>query len=283
MDATLRILVTGADGMLARDLVPALRTAGHVVTALGRPDLDVTDAGECVAGVAGHDLVVNAAGWTRVDDAETHEPEAFSVNAVGAANLARAASWAGARLVQVSTDYVFDGTATTPYAADHPPAPASAYGRTKAAGEWAVRALCPDSWVVRTAWLYGRSGPNFVETMLRLSAERETVSVVDDQVGQPTSTVDLSDLLVRLLAADAAPGTYHGTASGQTTWHGFARAVFAGAGLDPERVLPTTTAEFPRPARRPAYGVLSHASLQAAGVEPIGDWQTGLTAYLAGR
>ena len=283
MDDSLRILVTGADGMLAHDLVPALRAAGHAVTALGRPDLDVTDAAECAAGVAGHDVVLNTAAWTKVDDAETQEARAFSVNAVGAANLARAASWARARLVQMSTDYVFDGTATTPYAAGQPLAPASAYGRTKAAGEWAARALCPDTWVVRTAWLYGHGGPNFVETMLRLASERETVSVVDDQRGQPTSTAELASLVVRLLASPAPPGVYHGTASGETTWHGFARAVFAGVGLDPERVVPTTTAAFPRPAPRPAYSVLSHDTLTVAGVAPLGDWQDGLTAYLSGR
>ncbi|GAB3067258.1 dTDP-4-dehydrorhamnose reductase [Intrasporangium mesophilum] len=280
---SLRVLVTGAGGMLARDLVPALRTAGHVVTALGRSDLDVTDAAECVAGVAGHDVVVNTAAWTKVDEAETHEAQAFSVNATGVANLARAATRAGARLVQISTDYVFDGTATAPYAADQPLAPASAYGRTKAAGEWAARALCPDTWLVRTAWLYGRGGLNFVETMLRLAAGRETVSVVDDQRGQPTSTVELASLVARLLASEAAPGIYHGTASGETSWHGFARAVFAGAGLDPERVLPTTTHAFPRPAHRPAYSVLSHDTLVAAGIEPVGDWRAGLTAYLSGR
>ncbi len=280
---SLRVLVTGAGGMLAHDLVPALRSAGHVVTALGRGDLDVTDAAECVAGVAGHDVVVNTAAWTKVDDAESHEAQAFSVNATGVANLARAAGRTGARLLQISTDYVFDGTATTPYAADQPLAPASAYGRTKAAGEWAARALCPDTWLVRTAWLYGHGGPNFVETMLRLAAEHETVSVVDDQRGQPTSTTELASLVARLLASPAPPGVYHGTASGETSWHGFARAVFAGSGLDPERVLPTTTAAFPRPAHRPAYSVLSHDTLTAAGVTPVGDWEAGLTAYLSGR
>ena len=187
-----RALVTGASGMLAHDLVPALRRAGWVVTAMDRSDLDVTDPAECVAAVDGHDLVVNAAAYTAVDDAETNEAAAFAVNAVGAANVARACSRAGARLVQLSTDYVFDGSATEPYAVDHPVAPRSAYGRTKAAGEWAVRALCPESWVVRTAWLYGAGGPNFVSTMLRLAGERETLSVVDDQVGQPTWTVDLA-------------------------------------------------------------------------------------------
>jgi dTDP-4-dehydrorhamnose reductase len=183
--------------------------------------------------------------------------------------------------VHVSTDYVFDGTASEPYAVDHPVAPRSAYGRTKAAGEWAVRALCPESWVVRTAWLYGAGGPNFVGAMLRLAAERDTVSVVDDQVGQPTWTVDVADLVVRLVGHDTAYGLHHGTSSGRTTWFGLARAVFEQHGLDPERVLPTTTAAFPRPAPRPAWSVLSHESLERAGVAPIGDWRTGLAAYAA--
>ncbi|MEW1954945.1 dTDP-4-dehydrorhamnose reductase [Terrabacter sp. NPDC080008] len=271
-----RALVTGAGGMLALDLVPALRAGGWVVTALGRSDLDVTDPAQCLAAIEGHDLVVNTAAYTAVDDAETHEPVAFAVNAVGAANVARACARAGARLVHVSTDYVFDGTATEPYAVDHPVAPRSAYGRTKAAGEWAVRALCPESWVVRTAWLYGAGGPNFVSTMLRLAGERDTVSVVDDQVGQPTWTVDLSDLIVGIVAAEVPFGIHHGTSGGQTTWYGLARAVFELNGLDPERVLPTTTEAFPRPAPRPAWSVLSHRSLDGAAVAVIGEWRSAL-------
>ncbi|TQM64014.1 dTDP-4-dehydrorhamnose reductase [Humibacillus xanthopallidus] len=279
----LRVLVTGAGGMLAYDLVPRLHAAGHQVTAFSRGDLDVTDAGECIAGVAGHDLVINTAAHTAVDAAETEEGIAFSINAVGAANLARACTHAGARMVQISTDYVFDGTATEPYAVDHPIAPRSAYGRTKAAGEWAVQALCTDYWIVRTAWLYGHGGPNFVSTMLRLAGERETLSVVDDQRGQPTSTVDLSDLLLRLVEANAPSGTYHGTSSGETTWCGFARAIFEESGLDPARVQPTTTEAFPRPAPRPAYSVLSHASLAAADVPAVRPWRPGLAAHLASR
>ncbi|GGN09419.1 NAD(P)-dependent oxidoreductase [Terrabacter tumescens] len=274
-----RALVTGASGMLAHDLVPALRQAGWVVTAMDRNDLDVTDPAECVAAIDGHDLVVNGAAYTAVDDAETHEAAAFAVNAVGAANVARACSRAAARLVHVSTDYVFEGTATEPYAVDQPVAPRTAYGRTKAAGEWAVRALCHDSWVVRTAWLYGAGGPNFVSTMLRLAGERETLSVVNDQVGQPTWTVDLADLIVRLVDAEAPFGIHHGTSRGQTTWFGFARAVFELNGLDPERVLPTTTEAFPRPAKRPAWSVLSHESLHRCHVVPIGDWRGSLALH----
>lgn len=280
-NGSLRVLVAGANGMLGRDLVPALGRAGHTVTGMGRGDLDVTDVAQCVAAVSGHDLVVNAAAWTAVDDAETHEPQAFSVNAVGAANLATAAGRAGSRLVQVSTDYVFDGLATAPYAADHPAAPRSAYGRTKAAGEWAVRALCPDSLVVRTAWLYGSGGPNFVATITRLAGERDELGVVDDQLGQPTSTLDLSDLLVRLISARVPAGTYHGTSSGQTSWHGFAQAIFEQLGLDPARVAPTSTDAAARPAPRPAYSVLSHDTLVAAGIEPIRPWRDGLAEYLA--
>jgi dTDP-4-dehydrorhamnose reductase len=278
----LRVLVTGAGGMLAHDLVPALRAAGHVVTPMGRGDLDVTDPAECVAGISGHDLVVNAAGWTAVDAAETQEAAAFAVNAIGVANVARAAARTGARLVQISTDYVFDGTAATPYAAEHPVAPRSAYARTKAAGEWAARALCPDTWVVRTAWLYGEGRDNFVSTMLRLADQRENVSVVDDQVGQPTWTVDLSDLIVRMIAADTPAGTYHGTSSGHTSWRGLAAAVFEESGLDPARVLPTTSDEYRRPAPRPALSVLSHDSLTAVGIAPIGGWRVSLRRYLSG-
>lgn len=280
---SLRILVAGAAGMLAHDLVPQLRQAGHVVTAMGRADLDVTDPAECVAAAAGHDLVVNAAAWTAVDDAESFEAEAFAVNALGAANLARAARHTDARLVQISTDYIFDGQASEPYAADALPAPRSAYGRTKLAGEWAVRAVHADHWIIRTAWLYGAGGPNFVETMRRLAGERETLDVVDDQLGQPTWTRDLADLIVRMISAGAPTGTYHGTSTGQTTWHGLARAVFEDLGLDPERVRPTTTASFPRPAPRPAYSVLCHDTLERAHVEPIGDWRAGLAAYLVRR
>ncbi len=278
-----RWLVVGCDGMLGQDLVAAVGESpdAHEVTAVDRDVLDIRDPDACVAAVSGHELVVNVAAFTAVDEAESHEAQAFAVNAVGAANLARACSAAGARMLQVSTDYVFSGDATSPYAEDAPLAPRSAYGRTKGAGEWAVRSYLPSaSWVVRTAWLYGAHGPNFVKTMARLAAERDTVTVVDDQSGQPTWTVDLAGAIVRLVTSDAPFGTYHGTSSGETTWFGFAQAIFSGLGLDPARVTPTTTDAFPRPAPRPAYSVLGHEAWQGAGLDALPLWQDSLTRAL---
>ncbi len=268
-----RWLVTGASGMLGQDVAGLLRSRGDEVTAAARADLDVTDPAAVQALVTGHDVVVNCAAYTAVDAAEEHERDAFAANAVGPAVVARAARAAGARLVHVSTDYVFDGVATSPYAEDAVIAPRSAYGRTKAAGEWAVRAEAPDHLLVRTAWLYGAGGPCFPKTIARVAAERGGLDVVDDQTGQPTWTADLADLVVRLVDAGAPAGTYHGTSSGAVTWHGFAQAVVEAAGLDPAIVRPTTSEAFVRPAPRPPYSVLGHDTLTAAGVEPIGPWQ----------
>ncbi|HYI32433.1 MAG TPA: dTDP-4-dehydrorhamnose reductase [Glaciibacter sp.] len=271
-----RYLVTGASGMLGRDLQSAL--AGRTVTALGRADLDVTDPSAVARAVAGHDVIINAAAYTKVDDAESDEDAAFAVNAVGPRNLALAAAANSAKLVQVSTDYVFDGRASAPYREDTPLDPISAYGRTKAAGEEFVRAENPArSYIVRTAWLYGEHGPNFAKTMLRLAASHPTVSVVDDQLGQPTWTADLAEQIVALLDADAPAGTYHGTNSGQATWFDFARAVFAAAGLDPDRVTPTDSSTFIRPAPRPSYSVLAHDSWRLAGMKPMRVWTDALT------
>lgn len=272
-ETTARWAVVGAAGMLGHDMVACLERGGRDVTGLARDALDVTDAAACVEVLAGFDVVVNCTAWTAVDDAETHEAAAFAVNAVGAANLARAAAAHGARLVQVSTDYVFAGSATQPYEADAEIAPVSAYGRTKAAGEWAVLAASPEHLVVRTAWLYGVAGGSFPRTIARVAAERGAVSVVDDQRGQPTWTGDVADLVLRLVDAEVAGGIFHATSSGEATWFDFAREAVATAGLDPEVVTPTTSADFVRPAPRPAYSVLGHASLVAAGVEPIGDWR----------
>ena len=276
----MHILLTGAKGMLGQDVARAFRDGGHEVTETDLPEVDITDPDQCLEAVAGHDAVVNTAAFTAVDDAEAHEPTAFRVNAVGPAMLARAALAHRARLVHISTDYVFPGDATSPYAEDAPIAPASAYGRTKAAGEWAVRATCPDSLIVRTAWLYGPGGPNFVSTMARLAGERETLAVVDDQRGQPTTTRHLAQYLRAVLEAEAPPGVYHGTCEGETTWFGLTREIFRLLGLDPQRVTATTTEAFPRPAPRPAYSVLGHEMSTPMGVPLLPHWRDALEATI---
>lgn len=270
-----RYLIAGAGGMLGHDLRHVLD--GREVVALGRVDLDVTDAAAVREATAGVDVVINASAYTNVDAAEDDEAAAFAVNATGAGILADAAAAAGARFVHVSTDYVFAGDATVPYAEDTPRAPLGAYGRTKAAGEELVLRH-PTSTVVRTAWLYGEHGGNFARTMLRLAAERDTVSVVTDQVGQPTWSRDLADAIVRLLDADAPAGVYHGTNAGSASWFDFARAIFAEAGLDPERVQPTDSTAFVRPAPRPAYSVLGHDRWTAVGLPAPRPWRDALHA-----
>jgi dTDP-4-dehydrorhamnose reductase len=273
-------LVTGAAGMLGRDLVTILRGQGEEVTALARADLDVTDAAAVRSAVRRHRpaVVVNCAAWTAVDDAEAHEAEALAVNGRGAGNLAAACRAAGARLVQVSTDYVFGGGGRRPWAENDPPAPRSAYGRTKLAGEQEVLGQLPETgYVVRAAWLYGAHGPNFVRTMMRLEAARPAVDVVADQRGQPTWARDAAHQIIALAGAGAAPGIYHATSSGDTTWFGLAQEVFRLLGADPARVRPVTSGQYPRPAPRPPYSVLGHGAWAAAGIEPIRDWRRSLS------
>lgn len=281
------VLVAGAKGMLGTDVVAELtRTdAGREpfeVTAWDRDELDLTDPAAVAASATGFDAVVNCAAWTAVDDAETKEAAAFAVNAVAAANLATACAAIGAPLVHISTDYVFAGDATQPYAEDAPIAPKLAYGRTKAAGEWAVRAHLPAShWILRTAWLYGGNGPSFVRTMARLEASRPSITVVRDEHGQPTWTRDLAARIADVLVVQPPAGTYHATSSGRTTWFEFARRIFELLGADPERVAPTTAAEFARPAPRPAFSVLGHDAWAAVGMAPLRSWDDALAAAMA--
>ncbi|MQY04010.1 dTDP-4-dehydrorhamnose reductase [Actinomadura macrotermitis] len=269
-------MVTGAGGMLGTELVGRLRARGADVVALDRAELDLLDPGAVREALARHrpEVIVNCAAWTAVDDAEADEDAALAVNGTAVAALADC----DARLVQISTDYVFDGTATEPYAEDAPVAPVNAYGRTKLAGELAAK----DGYIVRTAWLYGAHGPNFVRTMMRLAAERDTVEVVDDQLGQPTWTGDLAEQVIALGLSGAPPGVYHGTNGGRTSWYGLAREVFALLGLDPERVRPTSSEKFPRPAPRPAFSVLGHDRWAAAGLAPMRDWREALHAAWPG-
>jgi dTDP-4-dehydrorhamnose reductase len=275
-----RWLVAGAGGMLGADLVAALAARGETVTGLDRAGLDVTDAASVTDAIAIYrpDVVVNCAAWTAVDDAETAEERALAVNAGGAARLAAGCAAAGARMVQVSTDYVFDGrSAGRPYAEDDVPAPRTAYGRTKLAGERAVLDRLPGAaYVVRTAWLYGAHGGNFVRTMIKLEDQRPAVDVVDDQQGQPTWTADVASQIIALIHAAAPPGIYHATSSGQTTWFGLAREIFGLLGADPARVRPVSSSTLSRPAPRPAYSVLGHGAWARLGVPPIGEWRTAL-------
>ena len=274
-----RWLVTGAGGMLGRDLTDLLRDRGETVTALDRAGLDVTD-GAAVAdamSVLGPDVIVNCAAWTGVDEAETHEEQALAVNGGGAANLAAACAAGRARLVQVSTDYVFAGTSARPHAEDDIPAPRSAYGRTKLAGERAVLARLPDAgYVVRTAWLYGAHGRSFPRTMMELERQRMTVDVVNDQHGQPTWTCDLARQILLLVSSGADPGVYHATSGGATTWLGLAQEVFRLLGADPDRVRPISSRTLARPAPRPAYSVLGHARWASAGLPLLPDWDQAL-------
>lgn len=270
----MRWLVTGAGGQLGADLLRVLE--GADVVGLPRAELDITDPAAVAAAAAGRDVVVNAAGWTDVDGAEAHEDAAYAANATGPAVLAAACARTGATLVHVSTDYVFAGDATTPYVEDAPVAPRSAYGRTKAAGERAVLDSGAPAYVVRTAWVYGQTGANFVKTMCRLERERDTLDVVDDQRGSPTWSRHLAAGLVELATSGASYGVYHCANAGETTWCGLARAIFEELGANPERVRPTTTAAFPRPAPRPSYSVLSNVKWQAVGLTPLPGWREGL-------
>lgn len=278
-----RWLVTGAAGMLGQDLVAALAHEDVTAIPADRTALDIADPGRVRAMFAVHRpaVVVNCAAWTAVDDAESREDAALRINGTGPAVLAAACREHGAVLLHVSSDYVFAGDASLPYPEDAPTAPRSAYGRTKLAGERAVLETLPDTgYVVRTAWLYGAGGANFVRTMIRLEGVRDTLDVVDDQRGQPTWTVDLAARLTRLgqaaLDGGAPSGVYHGTSAGETTWYGFAREIFRLLGADPARVRPTTSGAYPRPAPRPAYSVLAHQRFAAAGIEPVRDWRAAL-------
>ncbi|MFF2061469.1 dTDP-4-dehydrorhamnose reductase [Streptomyces sp. NPDC058200] len=280
-------LVTGSGGMLGQDLLAALAAAGERAAGLDRTALDITDPGAVRAALEAYApaVVVNCAAWTAVDDAEVKEAEALAVNGAGPRVLAEACKASGAVLIQLSTDYVFAGDAETPYGEEAPTGPRSAYGRTKLAGERAVLDTLPETgYVVRTAWLYGVGGGNFVRTMIRLEGVKDTLDVVDDQCGQPTWAADLAGRLVLLgraaLAGTAPAGVYHGTSGGETTWFAFTREIFRLLGADPERVRPTTSQAFVRPAPRPAYSVLGHDRWKPTGIDPIRDWRSALAEAL---
>jgi dTDP-4-dehydrorhamnose reductase len=276
----MKLLVTGAAGMLGRDVMLAAGNAGHDVVGYGRAELDVTDP----AGLAKKfdlerpDVVINCAAWTDVDGAEEAEEAAFAINGTGAGNVAAAAAAVGASVVYVSSDYIFDGVKGAPYVESDQPAPLSAYGRTKLAGEEATVAANKRHFVVRSAWLFGIGGPNFVETMLRLAGSGNEVLVVRDQVGSPTYTWHLAYGIVRLIEGIEF-GIHHMATAGQCSWYEFAREIFEQAKVEC-KVLSITTEEFGRPAPRPPFSALTSQREHAI---RLPSWQDGLAGYLAQR
>jgi dTDP-4-dehydrorhamnose reductase len=280
----MRLLITGAAGMLGQDLAAAATAAGIETLTLSRAELDITDSTAVDEAVsrARADVVVNCAAWTDVDGAESQEPDALAVNGAGAGNVARAAAGTDAWTIQISSDYVFDGTKREPYVESDPTNPASAYGRSKLAGEQEVARAAPRAHtIVRSSWLFGAGGPCFPATILRLAAERDELNVVDDQVGCPTFTGHLAGALVELATGEAAgDGTIHVAGAGSCSWYEFARRIVELAGLDCD-VRPCTTAEMPRPAPRPAYSVLG--TERGDEVPRLAEWEVGLEQYLAVR
>jgi dTDP-4-dehydrorhamnose reductase len=276
----MRLLIAGAAGMLGQDVVGAAERRGHETVGLTRQELDITDPAAIDAAIADlrPEAVIDCAAWSDVDGAEDDERGATEINDTGAGLLAAAAARAGASILYPSSDYVFDGTKESPYLEGDMPAPINAYGRTKLGGEVSVAAANPRHFIVRTSWLFGLGGGNFVETMLRIGAEQPEVLVVSDQVGCPTSTADLAEGLVELTATDAY-GIHHMVGGGACSWFDFATEIFDQSRTE-TRVMSATTEMMARKAPRPAYSVLGHSREDAILLQP---WQHALRRYLDDR
>jgi dTDP-4-dehydrorhamnose reductase len=273
-------LITGGSGQLGIALTEELDSRGLVFSAFGSKDLDITQ-GSLVRDLVSQvspTVIINCAAWTDVDAAETKEALASKVNRDGAENIALVAKNCGAKLIHISTDYVFSGESVTPWQVADEINPQSAYGRTKADGEGRVLGTYPEnSSIVRTAWLYSPWGKNFAKTMTRLALNGDgEVRVVNDQMGQPTSATDLAKQLVELSLSSTPAGIYHGTNSGQATWFEFAQEIFKLSGADVNRIIPVSSSEYLRPAKRPSYSVLNHDSWAATSVKPMRDWRIAL-------
>lgn len=293
--ATLALLVPGGHGQLGSDLAALAGRVG-MVHAPGSAELNVTDTAAVDTAVASfavrareaglQPVLINASAHTAVDAAESEPDKAYEVNERGAARLAKASARHGMPMVHVSTDYVFPGDNDRPYEPDDETGAKSVYGKSKRAGELEVLAAGERTWVVRTSWFYGLTGHNFVKTIVKLEGQRETLSVVDDQRGSPTWSAHFAAGLLELANA-AVEGNgpsqrvLHLTGEGETTWLGFARAVFEELGADPARILPCATSDFPRPAPRPAYSVLSNKAWEAAGLTPLPSWRSALADAFA--
>lgn len=279
----MRILITGGHGMLGRTLQANWHVT-HTLAVADLPEVDVTDPDSLRAAFDGFhpEVVVHCAAKTNVDACESDREGAFRLNAEGSANVARACAEHGVRLLAISTDYVFAGDRPGDRSEEDPTAPKTVYGASKLAGEEAIRALCPNHVIVRTAWLYGPGGPSFVHAILRQARANPDapLRVVDDQRGNPTSTLALADALMAFLARPTLRGTFHVTCEGTVSWCGFAREILRLAGLGTP-VLPCSSADYPRPAPRPAWSALSKAKLAACGLPPMPDWQEALAHAFA--
>lgn len=273
-------LIVGGEGQLGRSMQAELAFAGIEFLALNRAQLDITNENEVmrVFDQVQPGVVLNAAAWTSVDEAESMESDARLVNAYGPSLLAKACSIIDSKFVHISTDYVFSGISHKPCSETEALDPVSAYGRTKAEGERLVQdSYRQGSFIVRTAWLYSPWGQNFVKTMVRLALrETKTVEVVNDQIGQPTSALDLARQIHQMIGRGVTPGIYHGTNSGRATWFDFAREIFLLSDADPDRVIPVDSSKYVRPAKRPAYSVLGHDGWIRAGIQPMQDWREAL-------
>ncbi|MDU2063355.1 MAG: dTDP-4-dehydrorhamnose reductase [Sporomusaceae bacterium] len=277
----MKLLITGAQGQLGRELVRQLKKTDIAFFAASRQELDITNAAQTLQVIKEYmpDAVIQAAAYTNVDEAEKVRNEAFQINAIGTQNVAAACLKTGAKLLYVSTDYVFDGSLGRAYDEYDQTNPQGIYGRSKFAGEQITRQIVARSYIVRTSWLYG-DGNNFVRTMLRLGKERDVLKVVNDQFGCPTSTVDLAEAIIALVATDAY-GTYHAVNQGITTWFDFAKKIFELSGNQQIQVLPQTTAELNRPAPRPPYSPLQNNLLRVVLGHDMRNWEEALQEYIA--
>jgi dTDP-4-dehydrorhamnose reductase len=277
----MKVLITGAKGMLGRTLMEELKGFELIPTDL---EVDITDLGQVASAFALHrpDCVIHCAAMTAVDKCETEKALAFRINAIGSENVAQACATHHARLIAISTDYVFDGYGSKPYSeADPATGGRTIYGQSKFAGEEAVRACAPNHIIARVAWLYGKGGPSFVHAMLALAQKGlPELKVVNDQHGNPTSTLAVARHLQLLLERPELQGTFHLTCEGETTWHDFACEIFSLKGIA-QKVVPCTTAEFPRPAPRPTNSRLEKQALRLAGLPPMPHWKDSLTEFLS--
>lgn len=275
----MRVLVTGSNGQLGKEIIPIMNKK-HEVFGFGRNELDVRRLDQCltITKEIKPDVILHLAAFTAVDRAETEEDEAYQVNVNGSRNMALAAQEIGAKICYISTDYVFDGTSAVPYKEYDNTCPVSVYGKSKRAGEQLVSSLCAKYFIVRTSWVYGMHGNNFVKTILRLAQEKESIKVVNDQIGSPTYTVDLSNFLAELICTSNY-GIYHASNSGTCSWYDFAKAIIKESGLD-VRIEPCTTDEFPRPAPRPKYSVMDHVSIRTNGFNELRHWSAALKEFI---